>query len=604
MASFSSSWVRPGVYVDQTTAISAPALPTSFAAAFIGHGSDRFTVSRKAIVSDGSSAQVLDAARNVISISSVSYKNQVVSSANYSVANTGVIPFGAANIAWSSGTPTAGDTYYVTYIAYKNPKTDFASYGFTEFSDFLSFYGTPSASSSEVLSETYVRNNMSLAAYIASRHGMGQFFGQQLNAFDESTTDTAATLGKVVGGSSPTTTLVGAAQFNINLNGDGVQVVSLAADATRDTGAEIATAVQAAVRALTANNSALQAAYDNFTCAFTTVYTVTSGMGGSNSSVVFTDKDADTTASAVLKVTAATGTPTAGTGPTFLDLTSEAGLLTSVTQALARLLLANVWAVIPLFPVVSGGVNTSLIAVIKAHIVAARGVTEKKWRVALLGGQRNSDAGASPHTKYITTQGVMGHRAMVYIAPSTCVFTYSGVDFTLDGWGVASAIGGIVSNPAYDAGEPLSGKEMIGFSSITDPFSGTQKSLMGSAGVLMIDSELGTPAIIMDLTTDQSSNVNSQLKFTRSGDYVSISLVQILRKLYINTRNIGSTTLASIKGSTKMILQQLASLHIINDFTDLQVSRDGIDARQININVQVRLTPDVSWILVSLSLSL
>ncbi len=398
MPSFTSSFVRPGVYVNQTTAISAPALPTSFSAAFIGHGTDRFTITQKAITSDGSATQVLDSARNVVSILSVSYKNQTVSSANYGFINNGAVPFGSASITWSSGTPTASSIYYVSYVAYKNPSSDFVPQNFTDFSDFLSFYGAPVASTAAILSGMYVKNNMTLAAYIGSLHGMGEFYGQQLNAFDESTTGVVATLGTSISAAIPATATTAGDTLILAINGESTQTITLATSAS---GAAVAADIQAKVRALTAKDSALQAAYDRFTCAYTTVYTLTSGMAGSNSAVVVS---AGTAAVALKLGLGNAGSEAAGSGATYLNLTQEAGLLTSVTQALAHLLLVKAWAIVPCFPMVSGDINTSIISVVAAHISSARSVVENKWRVALLGAEKNSDAGASPQTKYITTR--------------------------------------------------------------------------------------------------------------------------------------------------------------------------------------------------------
>src|ERR1700730_12254024 len=86
-------------------------------------------------------------------------------------------------------------------------------------------------------------------------------------------------------------------KFRINLNGDGAQEVTIPAAAA--TGADIATAIQTAVRSLTANSPANQAAYGSFTCTFETAaaatnpsYLLTSGTTGVGSTVVVTNSAA------------------------------------------------------------------------------------------------------------------------------------------------------------------------------------------------------------------------------------------------------------------------------------------------------------------------
>ena len=221
-----------------------------------------------------------------------------------------------------------------------------------------------------------------------------------------------------------------------------------------------------------------------------------------------------------------------------------------------------------------------------------------------MGAQKNTDTGTNPETKYITSAAALGTNALAYVAPATAKFIYGGLEYTLDGYSIAAAIAGIMTNPNYGPGEPIAGKQVVGFSEIKDKFNTTQKNLMGGAGILMIDSEMGAPAIIMDLTTDQSTPVLSQLKFTRAADYVSKALRLILRRMYINTNNLGTATLANIGTSVKMILQQLAWLHIINDASDPVITKNSTEKRQVDIGVNIQLVPDVSWVYISLGVNL
>lgn len=295
---------------------------------------------------------------------------------------------------------------------------------------------------------------------------------------------------------------------------------------------------------------------------------------------------------------------TLDSNPVALDLTTESGLKTAVQQALEKLKTEDVYAIVPLFPIVQNGVNSSILSDIIGHIQFGRSLIEQKWRIAILGAEANSDTGATPESKYIETASAISYDAMAYVAPSTVKITYGGTQMTVDGYAIAAAIAGILTNPVYDAGEPISGKKLIGFDEIADPFNNTQKRLMGNAGVLMIDNELGVPAVIMDLTTDQSNAARAQLKFIKTADYVAKTLRLLLRQLYINTRNIGTATLAAIAGTIRMVMQQLIFLHIINDFSDLSVRKNDIDGRQIDVIVNIQMTPDVSWIYINLGVKI
>lgn len=98
--------------------------------------------------------------------------------------------------------------------------------------------------------------------------------------------NTTAMAGTSTSGASPATQLTDRRQLQVNLHGDGPQLITLADPVT--TGTEVAAAVQAAVRALSPlRASTPAAAFTAFTAAFTSggTYLLTSGQAGRNSSV-------------------------------------------------------------------------------------------------------------------------------------------------------------------------------------------------------------------------------------------------------------------------------------------------------------------------------
>ena len=594
--SFVQGWIRPGVYVQQTAGPGAATLPSSFISTVLGHGSDRFQVVNQPIVSGGAGSDVLDSQRNVASIIGIRCNNIAITS-GFSVANQGALPFGTANIAWASNQPAAGKTYVVTYIAYKNPAIDYAISYLTDLDAHLNYFGQPSLSTNKIVNGSYLANSISMGAAIEKANGATAWYAAQLNSFDESTLTVAGTLGSSTGATGPTGST--ATALSLSINGEAAQAITLPSGAV---GATMAAAIQAAVQALSAVNPVLQAAYDEFTCVFSgDKFILTSGMVGDNSAVVVS---AGTLATALNLGTGAGGTEHAGTGPTLLDLTTEPGLYTATQQALAKLELVDTWVIVHCFPAMIGADNASLIPLIKSHVLAMRDIATQKFRVAMVGAKQNTDTGVTnPEAKYIATAAALGDKSLGVVAPSTTVYTYGKLDYVLDGWAIAAAVAGIMTNPAQSTG-PIAGKPLVGFSSIKDVFNTTQKNSMGAAGMLMIDNELSVPAIIQDLTTDQSNAVNAQFKFTRAADYVSKSLRLILRKLYINTDNLGGSTLSNIGTSTKMILQQMVYLHILADFADPVPTKNATDSREVDLALSVQLVPDISWLLINLGINI
>ncbi|MBH0179298.1 MAG: flagellar hook protein FlgE [Nitrospira sp.] len=150
-----------------------------------------------------------------------------------------------------------------------------------------------------------------------------------------SATNQTGVRGNVVGSAaSVTTTAAGNTSFDIDLNGDGVQTVTVANGLT---GAALATAIQNGVRALVPNDPFRAAAYSGFTASVnaSNIFTFTSGITGTTNNsttgtgtVAITANGGDTLA-ANLNMT--TGTSTTGTNFLLSDPPATSNFSTSMT---------------------------------------------------------------------------------------------------------------------------------------------------------------------------------------------------------------------------------------------------------------------------------
>lgn len=159
------------------------------------------------------------------------------------------------------------------------------------------------------------------------------FIAANLNSQDLTTGVNGAVVGNAA---SVTTTAGGNNSFDINLNGDGAQTVTVANGLT---GAALATAIQNAVRALTPATPELAAAYTGFTAslnATTNIFTFRSGLAGApnltgtNGDVVVTANGGDTLA-ANLNVISGTGIQTTGTSFQLSNPNNTSNFATSQT---------------------------------------------------------------------------------------------------------------------------------------------------------------------------------------------------------------------------------------------------------------------------------
>lgn len=141
--------------------------------------------------------------------------------------------------------------------------------------------------------------------------------------------------GNVVGSAaSVTTTAAGNNSFAINLNGDGVQTVTVANGLT---GSALASAIQNAVRALTPNDPFKASAYSGFTATVNAanIFTFTSGITGTTYNSTTGDGDVTVTANGADTLAASlnltTGTQTAGTDFLLSDPPATSDFSTSMT---------------------------------------------------------------------------------------------------------------------------------------------------------------------------------------------------------------------------------------------------------------------------------
>jgi hypothetical protein len=318
-------------------------------------------------------------------------------------------------------------------------------------------------------------------------------------------------------------------------------------------------------------------------------------------------KNSITLGEQILKANEVTSYYAVALDPADGDLTTEAGLKAAFDKALNKLLFfgdnSPMYIIIPLFPM-SMTVNKTSMDTLKSHIDFSRSITEQKGRIAIIGNKADSDSELNAEQQYIDVAEYLKSYSFAYVAPSTAVIPTETGDINVGGEYLAAGVGAIIGNPAYDPATPISGKMVKGFKSIKDVFTKTLKNAMGAAGVLMIDTVDSNGEILMDLSTDQSMVVKSQIKFTKVADYTAKLLRVNLKQMYINTKFLGSSTLSNIKLSITTMLSQLIANEIINNYQIVSVGQNAMDPRQIDINIAIQPVPDVSWIYIVLNVTL
>lgn len=287
--------------------------------------------------------------------------------------------------------------------------------------------------------------------------------------------------------------------------------------------------------------------------------------------------------------------------PTGRDFTIASDRVAAIIEALGKLVAVDCYVVVCL-ETATASTNTALLAAVKNHVVNESTITERKERIGLLGAPAGTDLNSNPETIYIAAANSLATARMAYLAPSEgTVLLTSGKEVIADGSYLCAALAGIICNPNFTVGEPISGKGLAGFSSVNDPFTRQQKNLMGGNGVLIIEDQDGAFNVRHALSTDPSNIIASELKIQRIKDSLAKTMRTSLGKAFINTRDLGADTLTAIKSFTNLLLAQFIGTRDIVAFRNLSVSKEPTDPRQVNITVEIQPAFDINYILVTLN---
>jgi hypothetical protein len=277
-------------------------------------------------------------------------------------------------------------------------------------------------------------------------------------------------------------------------------------------------------------------------------------------------------------------------------------LYTGVKDALPLLEQIDTYCIVPMVPVATTLADSlPLITALKNHVVTMSGILVRRERIAVVGVPAGTDVTSNPETNvYKPLASTFSLSRICVVAPSDAKITFNSTSCSVDGSYIAAMVAGIITNSNVDAGEPITGKVLSGFTEIKDKFTDLQKTKLGNAGVLMClpTPEVATANIILDLTTNPTSILDSSIKIQRINDVVTKSLRTTLHRLYINTRNLGASTLASISSSTQTLLLQFVNQRVIVDFRDLKVTQNLQDPRQVDVEFKMRPTFEVNYIYV------
>ena len=286
--------------------------------------------------------------------------------------------------------------------------------------------------------------------------------------------------------------------------------------------------------------------------------------------------------------------------PSDPDLTNDAGYVYAVQLALEYLEdQADVSNVVVLSPAESsdgGNYRSSILDFVKSHVLNMSTITAGKPRMSINGAR----AGTENELVFELSAIYSKSNRMIYVAPSTATLVTGGFVYLCDGSTLAAGLAGILSNPAYNASEPINDKVILGFSDIQDPFTSSIRSRLALNGVTVVSTESGSPAVMDFLTTDQSDVLLSDGTITRIEIDFRRTIVPAINAAVINKRFLDNRTLATIRSIVGWV-KNLKSGGETPTIQDLQITKLAVDPnepRQVDLEISILPVFTTKWVYV------
>jgi len=253
--------------------------------------------------------------------------------------------------------------------------------------------------------------------------------------------------------------------------------------------------------------------------------------------------------------------------------------------------------------VIAKDIDASLLSALSTHLTNMSTLLEGKFRRGLVGIPKDTDnqENFSDILSSYSDFASVNNKRLGLIGVSNCEISTPSGNMEIGAWGLAAAIGGIVSNPNNDPGEPITGKLVTGFESIKDKFIRKQKNRIAGNGVTIVEKDGAVNIIRHFLSTDMSTPATQELKITGIADYFAILLIKTLNAVVVNTRNLGTETINNIKAIINLLSSAQVDNRILEEpARNVSVVRSEIDPRQMNVGLEILPVGDVNWIYIDM----
>lgn len=246
-----------------------------------------------------------------------------------------------------------------------------------------------------------------------------------------------------------------------------------------------------------------------------------------------------------------------------------------------------------------GSTEVDPINYLKAHVDSESDVLHNRWCMSTVGLAKGND----DFTTFTTLATGIKDDRMALVNISDVVRDFGFGKEQLDGSYVAMALSGIIctNELARSSMTRRSIATAFSVSDFVDPFTITEKNLMGAAGTAVFERR-GTDLVLRDdLTTDQGTQLSKYIRLTRMKDFVSDFLKTRLEDLtvgqvVIENSSGGADVISNTKANLNFLFSVLIANGTVRRVENLSVTLNQQDSSQLDITADIFLTPEIKYV--------
>jgi len=174
------------------------------------------------------------------------------------------------------------------------------------------------------------------------------------------------------------------------------------------------------------------------------------------------------------------------------------------------------------------------------------------------------------------------------------------IEYLVDGSLLAATIAGRDVSPAFDVAEPLTRKQIVGFTRLYRRMDSVTALQTANAGLTVLEETAGGIIIKLDLTTDLTSVLTRTPSVIRIKDFVQRGTRSVLDP-YIGSKFLSERT-SEIEQTLGSYLGALKRAQIIRDFSGIKATVDPNDATTVNVIGYYAPVLPLLWIVVTYNL--